>query len=172
MASVEENWHTSGDSDIATCMHIPMRICRMKFFKSCSLTFEMFWREFECREVLGVWFVLRISANLVPEGSTSRLWNWVIAGHAAHFSAACAICNLAFSGCAICNLQNTHTSISFLCCKRGNAVNFFAESWFPTYITTAFILTKAPLLWKSTPKTSRKGWNLSDGHITGKIYCL
>ena len=133
MASVEENWHTSGDSDIATCMHIPMRICRMKFFKSRSLTFEMFWREFECREVLGVWFVLRISANLVPAGSTSCLWNWVIAGHAAHFSAACAICNLAFGDCAICNLQNTHTTISFLCCKRGNAVNFLAESWFPTY---------------------------------------
>ena len=85
MASVEENWHTSGDSDIATCMHIPMRICRMKFFKGRSLTFEMFWREFECREVLGVWFVLRISANLVPAGLTSCLWNWVIAGHAAHF---------------------------------------------------------------------------------------
>ena len=48
-------------------------------------TFEMFWRELEGREVLGIGFVLLVTTSFVPRCSTLRLLNSVIAGHSAHF---------------------------------------------------------------------------------------
>ena len=50
-----------------------------------SYTFEMFWRELEGREVLGIGFVLLVTTSFVPRCSTLRLLNSVIAGHSAHF---------------------------------------------------------------------------------------
>ena len=48
-------------------------------------TFEMFWRELEGREVLGIGFVLLVTTSFVPRCSTLRLLDSVIAGHSAHF---------------------------------------------------------------------------------------
>ena len=50
-----------------------------------SVSENLFWRELEGREVLGIGFVLLVTTSFVPRCSALRLLNSVTAGHSAHF---------------------------------------------------------------------------------------